>query len=167
MSNNLFKDLALTASQIESNYPLRQLNVLNNRLQERLPDPAPTNTNVVVGLNTFADIKPAGSNIVIGNDNTLSSTNVKVLDAVDNAIVIGNGEFKGDHKMQNGAVAIGKDITMPDPNVTNLVGCLIFGDNFANVGNGVTAVGAGSSNSSIKIYYKGAVKYIPLFDAAP
>jgi len=34
----------------------------------------------------------------------------------------------------------------------------------AAVGNGVTAVGAGSSNSSMEIYYNGQQYFLPLFD---
>jgi len=148
MSSLLFKDLGLTTDQVNSVYPLKQLKVLNDAVNERFP-----NSSV------------SGTNIVVGSNNLQTSNDVEVLNGVNNAIIIGNGQFQGDHPMVDGAVAIGNDITMPDPNATDLTGCLIFGDNFAAVGNGVTSVGGGSSTASIAVYYRGVLYYLPLFAA--
>jgi hypothetical protein len=146
MASNVFKDVPLTADQVNSVYPLKQMKLLNDNLLARIPDSTLT-----------------GTNIVVGSDNLKTSTDVDVLDGINNAIIIGNGQFQGDHPMQNGAVAIGNNITMPAG--TALEGCLIFGTNFRAVGTGVVKVDDGASNASLKIYYKGTVYYLPLFNA--
>lgn len=93
------------------------------------------------------------------NNNILIGDAITGVPAVANMVIIGDG---------NKANAKAKDILLGD-GVTvaggDVAGTLHLGAGMEAAGNGVTAVGGGSSTASIRIYYNGQVYFLPLFAA--
>ena len=93
------------------------------------------------------------------NNNILIGDNITGVPDVANMVIIGDGN-KANVKAKD--ILLGDGVTVAGGDVA---GSLHIGQGMEAVGGGVTAVGAGSSNVSIRIYYNGQNYYLPLFDA--
>jgi hypothetical protein len=180
MSTQVFKDIPLTDAQINSNYALKQLNILNtaqvltnadnsaqlnalNAINTSVADV--TTTNVVYGKeNVLADVADH-SNIVIGNKKThTAGANVtKPLSATQNAVVIGSGQFpQGANAIPNNAIMIGHGCAP-----SGAIGRIAFGDTCEAVHGSFAMPNASVPQAYIKIEYNGVLYYIPAFTTAP
>lgn len=136
MSANLFKDLGLTNAQINSNYELKQLKILNdaqtgtnttvNDNLTKLNNLNPcvglqdANTNIVYGKGNSQNIANVSdnSNLIIGNGKTATLNNGNPFQASERATVIGNGVLNNNAVVPNDCIMIGHGCAPPtDANI--------------------------------------------------
>lgn len=174
MSTNLFKDLALTTAQIDSNYPLRQLKILNdaqiatNTTQNGINDAAndsitklnslntcvssDTTSNTVYGReNLIVNMQDNGANVIIGNSKTQTANAGKPFEHTTSCVVVGGGILTNGDVVVPHSIMIGHGCRPPD--AANIA----FGSALEPV-DGTALNAAGDLTRRVHIWYNG-VKY--------